>query len=83
MKAEVINADTASEVAKGDAIKTTTTEAKAVEATDKPVAVRVTAKQGDYVCEGIRFTAKPFQFYAPPALVEVLSKDANLVVEVI
>ena len=65
------------------ATKSATADAEVVEATDKPVAVCVTTKQGDYACEGIRFTAKPFQFYADAVLVETLSKDENLTVEVI
>lgn len=83
MKAEVSNVDAAPEVAKDEATKATATEAKAVEATDKLVAVRVTTMRLEYECNGIRFTAKPFQFYADAALVETLSKDENLTVEVI
>ena len=67
-----------------DAIKDEVKVAAAPKATKDAaalVAVCVTAKQHDYVCEGIRFSVKPFQFFASPALVEVLAKDENLVVE--
>ena len=67
-----------------DAIKDEVKVAAAPKATKDAaalVAVRVTAKQSDYVCEGIRFSTKPFQFFAGAALLESLAKDENLLVE--
>ena len=64
-----------------DEVKVVTAPKATKDTAAAPVAVRVTAKQNDYVCEGIRFSIKPFQFFASPALVEVLAKDENLVVE--
>ena len=76
MKADLpATSDTQEAVKVADAPKATKDTAAA------PVAVRVTAKQHDYVCEGIRFSAKPFQFFASAALLESLAKDENLLVE--